>query len=158
MNVILMRLSRPPSLFFFLVRSVCAFSWLPTVETTAAQFPFLWRPLEDGTTLEGSKSRPNMWIACGCVSSCVLCAWHWPFIYLFFLFQLLFYFEQKWGDPCFFLGWWLCDYLCVCTRKRGGGNGLMMMITPSLFFFWVNFYSSLISRNGEKKRETSVSL
>lgn len=22
----------------------------------------------------------------------------------FFKFQLLFYFEQKWGDPCFFLG------------------------------------------------------
>lgn len=44
-------------------------------------------------------------------------------------------------------------------KEEGGGEWIDDDDYPvSFFYFWVNFYSSLISRNGEKKREASVSL
>ena len=107
--------------------------WRRLVEITTAQFPFLWRPLENGATLEGSKNTTtNQQLVCVCVFvSLVLCVrcMTVSVVRLFFFFVFLFH-VKSYVLYRFFLfvvmiSFWfyiymLCDDLCVC--KKGGMN------------------------------------
>lgn len=62
------------------------------------------------------------------------------------------------GRSLFFFGLMALRLSLCMYKEEGGGEWIDDDDYPVSFFFWVNFYSSLISRNGEKKRETSVSL
>ena len=104
--------------------------WRRLVEITTAQFPFLWRPLENGATLEGSKNTTtNQQLVCVCVFvSLVLCVrcMTVSVVRLFFFFVFLFH-VKSYVLYRFFLfvvmiSFWFFIYICsamicVCARK-----------------------------------------
>lgn len=90
-----------------------------------------------------------------CLVLCAMCMALTVYYYFFLNFNYYFILNKNGEIPVFF---WVDGFAIISVYvqgRGGGGNGLMMMITPSLFFSGLIFIL-LSFREMEKKKERRV--